>query len=119
FDYKVVYYNDQNVVGRDPEVLLYKRGVLVDTQNMSSSYNNIRIREENDVLYIEYSSDGETWTIWDSYVIDYDNDKINSQLVFGFDISILGGAWSVSTGLGDVLIYDKGGQLLAVETENV
>lgn len=100
------------------QVQLYKDGVLVDTKTLSSSYDYIRIREDDGDLIIENSSNGTTWTAWYSFTIDYDTDIISSPLKFGFDVSA-GGSGNAIIGLGDVLITDKAQQLLGIESENV
>lgn len=112
FGYKVVF-DPVNTQAR-----LYKDGVLVSTQTLSSSYDYIRIYESSGNLYIDSSSNGTTWTNWSSYTINYSTDVVESQLVFGFDLSAAG-ATTIFARLTNVLVTDRAGQLLAIEKDKV
>lgn len=109
FDYKIRRTTSGNTVKA-----FYKSTELASA-TMAAGYTYIRMRESGGTMYIERSTDGNSWTAWTSHVIDFDDDITRSVL----SIEVSGGAGGIGNIFGtayDIDISDRNNQLLAVET---
>lgn len=108
FDYRIRYTTSGNTIK-----IFYQNTELVSA-TMAAGYTYIRLREVNDTLYFDRSSDGITWTNWTNHAINFATDIIKDVLSLQLSAGA-GGVGLVSGNLYNIDAADQQNQLLAIE----
>lgn len=112
FDYKILYTKSGNTLK------LYYKAVQLQSVTMSSSYTYIRMRESGGIFYIDRSSDGITWTNWDSHSVSSTTDTLSSTFQVWGDMSATG-TGTITVTVDHIDISDKSNNLLAIESKKI